>query len=134
MRTIEVVPYNAAWADAFARIRAELLAALGDAALAVEHVGSTSVPGLWAKPIIDIDIVIREGMFDAVAERLNGVGYAHVGDQGIPGREAFKYADKPHLMPHHLYVCREDAGNDQHEQFFRGSGESAVFSNMPPKP
>lgn len=44
-------------------------------------------------------------MFDAVVDRLNTIGYIHEGNLGIADREAFKYLDKPHLQPHHLYVC-----------------------------
>ena len=55
---VVVEPYNEAWKKDFAVIKAELEPALGGLALRIEHVGSTSVPGLSAKPIIDIDVVI----------------------------------------------------------------------------
>ena len=72
----------------------------------MEHVGRTSVPGLPAKPVIDIDIVIRDrAILPDVIAALEKIGYRHEGDLDIPGREAFKYTDKPHLMTHHLYVC-----------------------------
>jgi len=113
MRRITVAPYDPGWADEFERIKKELMQelmpALSGVVLAAEHVGSTSVPGLYAKPIIDIDIVIETGMFDRVKARLESAGYFHVGDLGIAGREAFKYENKPHLMEHHLYVCEKDA-------------------------
>lgn len=108
MRTarVTVVPYDAAWPGEFEKIRAEAADALGRLALAVEHVGSTSVPGLWAKPVIDLDVVIEdEDSLPAVIERLAAIGYRHEGDLGIAGREAFRYDAKPHLMTHHLYVC-----------------------------
>jgi GrpB-like predicted nucleotidyltransferase (UPF0157 family) len=57
---IEVVPYDPAWPAAFEALAARIRAALGDVALSVEHVGSTSVPGLPAKPIIDIDLLIAD--------------------------------------------------------------------------
>lgn len=109
MRNIIVVPYDPKWADEFERIKNEILTALKDSALSVEHVGSTSVPGLYAKPIIDIDIVIDKDMFDMVAGKLSRIGYRHVGDLDVTGREAFKYDNKPHLMEHNLYVCEKDA-------------------------
>ena len=108
MRTAKVIvmPYDAAWKEAFARIKRELEEALGDLAVGIEHVGSTSVEGLSAKPCIDIDVVIRDyGAFDAVLARLASIGYLHEGDLGIKDREAFAYEDKPHLYKHHLYVC-----------------------------
>ena len=105
-RKVTVLPYDPSWKDALCQIRQELAQALGDLALAIEHVGSTSVEGLSAKPCIDIDLVIRDyGCFDRVVQCLEKVGYFHEGNLGIPDREAFGYRDKPHLMAHHLYVC-----------------------------
>ena len=112
MRTKKVIvlPYDAAWESAFEAIRAEIQTALGDLMLGIEHVGSTSVEGMSAKPCIDIDVVIRDySVFDAVVQKLNAIGYIHEGGLGIKDREAFKYADKPHLMTHHLYVCPRDS-------------------------
>ena len=107
---VNVVPYDSAWKTAFEDIRRELADALGDLVIGIEHVGSTSVEGMSAKPCIDIDIVIRDyGVFDAVVDGLASIGYVHEGDLGIRGREAFKYSDKPHLLKHHLYVCPADS-------------------------
>lgn len=55
---IQIVPYQASWTEEFAVIGAEVRAALGDTALAVHHIGSTSVPGLAAKDVIDIQITV----------------------------------------------------------------------------
>ena len=108
MRTAKVIvlPYDAAWKTAFEAIKSELESAVGDLVIGIEHVGSTSVEGLSAKPCIDIDVVIEDyGVFEEVVRRLADIGYIHEGDLGIPDREAFCYSDKPHLMTHHLYVC-----------------------------
>ena len=108
MRTkqVVVVPYDAAWKYAFEEIKTEIEDQIGDLMLGIEHVGSTSVKGMSAKPCIDIDVVIRDySVFDAVVQKLDAIGYIHEGDLGIKDREAFKYTDKPHLMMHHLYVC-----------------------------
>ena len=109
-KKVTVLPYDAAWKTAFEKIKNEIESVLGDLAVSVEHVGSTSVEGMWAKPCIDLDVVIKDySVFPAVAERLEGLGYVHEGDLGIKGREAFGYSDKPHLCTHHLYVCPEDS-------------------------
>lgn len=108
MRTAKVIvlPYDPAWKEAFEAIRQELETVLGDLILGIEHVGSTAVPGLSAKPCIDLDVVIPDdSVFEAVVQRLRAIGYLHEGNLGIPDREAFRYTDKPHLMRHHLYVC-----------------------------
>ena len=112
MRTAKVIvlPYDAAWASEFEKIKQELDAALGDLCLGIEHVGSTAVAGLSAKPCIDVDVVIRDyTVFDEVVRALADIGYIHEGDLGIPGREAFCYTGKSHLLTHHLYVCPRDS-------------------------
>lgn len=117
---VRVLPYDAAWQTAFEQIREELSLALGDLALAIEHVGSTAVFGLSAKPCIDIDVVIEDRLsLDAAVERLAAIGYIHEGDLGIKDREAFKYSDKPHLMTHHLYVCPKDSEELRRHIVFR---------------
>ncbi len=119
-RHIAVLPYDAAWAQDFAAIRDELQTALGGLALRIEHVGSTAVPGLSAKPVIDIDVVIRDcSAFDEAAAALGTIGYRREGDLGIPGREAFTYDGKEHLRKHHLYVCPQDSAELQRHIAFR---------------
>lgn len=109
-KKITVVPYDPKWADEFKKIKNELLPVIGDNAISIEHVGSTSVEGLWAKPVIDIDIVIDNENLPVIIKKLADIGYYHKGDMGISGREAFGYNDdeKSHLMKHHLYVCQKD--------------------------
>ena len=109
-KKVIVLPCDVAWESAFEAIRAEIQTALGDLMLGIEHVGSTSVKGMSAKPCIDIDVVIRDySVFDEIVRKLGAIGYIHEGDLGIKDRDAFKYADKPHLMLHHLYVCPQDS-------------------------
>ena len=122
MRTIKVtvVPYDAAWKSAFETIKREIEVALGSLALGIEHVGSTSVQGLAAKPCIDIDVIIRDyAVFDDVVKQLEAIGYLHEGNLGIADREAFRYSDKPHLMMHHLYVCPQDSAELHRHITFR---------------
>lgn len=119
-RHIIVQPYDTGWERDFSEIQAELRAALGELALGIEHVGSTSVPGLSAKPIIDIDVIIRDySVFDAAVRALEGIGYRHEGDLGIAGREAFAYDGKTHLRKHHLYVCPRDSAELKRHMAFR---------------
>ena len=108
MAKIAVVDYNPTWPTAFEAIRAHVWSVVGDIATAVAHVGSTAVPGLPAKPIIDISVVVPIEAAVAVAiERLSTLGYRHLGNLGIEGREAFA---SPNIPPrHHLYVCPSDS-------------------------
>lgn len=129
-RNIVVVPYDNNWKLQFETIRAEIQDALDELALSIEHVGSTSVEGLSAKPIIDIDVVIEnESKLQAVVEKLAGIGYEHEGNLGIVGREAFGYTGKEHLQNHHLYVCTKDSPELKRHLTFRDylrSHEEAV--------
>ncbi len=128
-KKVIVLPYDSAWKTAFEDIRAELDVALGNLAIAIEHVGSTSVEGMSAKPIIDIDVVIPDDtVFDAVVQSLVQIGYTHEGDLGIRDREAFKYENKPHLQKHHLYVCPQNSAElHRHitfRDFLRGNSDA----------
>jgi GrpB-like predicted nucleotidyltransferase (UPF0157 family) len=97
-KRVVVLPYDEQWEQAFVHIKHEIQEALGSLALSVEHVGSTSVRGLSAKPIIDIDVVIKDySVFDAVLHVLEEIGYHHERDLGISGPEAFTYRGKEHL-------------------------------------
>jgi GrpB-like predicted nucleotidyltransferase (UPF0157 family) len=104
MPTVLVVDYDPRWPEAFEELRAAIWSVVDDIALAVEHVGSTSVPGLAAKPVIDISVVVPiEAEILPSIERLATLGYVHQGNLGIDGREAF---ESPGGRPkHHLYAC-----------------------------
>lgn len=99
-------PYNVKWKEEFDRIKAMLIGCIGDLIIGIEHVGSTSVEGLAAKPIIDIDIVFDSyDIFPIIVERLRPIGFIHEGDGGIKGREAFKRNYEDEYMPYHVYAC-----------------------------
>ncbi|MEO8602674.1 MAG: GrpB family protein [bacterium] len=104
MRSIVVVDYDPAWPAVFEQLRARLRPALSDPAWRIEHVGSTSVPGLAAKPVIDLSVVVpAANALPPVIERLAGLDYIHLGELGVEGREAFRCtADLP---AHNLYAC-----------------------------
>ena len=115
---IIIVDYDPLWPDLFEELRAPVVAALGDLAVSVEHIGSTAVPGLAAKPIIDMDVVVPSvaDIPEAIV-RLAILGYVHRGDLGIPGREAFiSPAGKPR---HHLYACALDSEELRRHRSFR---------------
>jgi GrpB-like predicted nucleotidyltransferase (UPF0157 family) len=111
---VVIVDYDPEWPRYFAALREVIATALGDLAQTIEHVGSTAVPGLAAKPIIDMDVALeRMEDLDEAVRRLVFLGYTHQGDQGIPTREAFARTgeDVPRdgsgrtWMAHHLYLC-----------------------------
>lgn len=105
-KRVIVIPYSEQWKTDFDTIKQYLLTAVKDIVISIEHIGSTSVEGLSAKPIIDIDIVIKDySVFDTVVEKLASLGYIHEGNLGIKDREAFDYKGNTDLPKHHLYVC-----------------------------
>jgi GrpB-like predicted nucleotidyltransferase (UPF0157 family) len=101
-----IVDYDERWPEEFEHLRSQLATALGDVALRIEHVGSTAVPGLAAKPKIDADVVVRSAEdVPRAIERLATIGFEHQGDLGITGREAFRGPDQGNR--YHVYVCVE---------------------------
>ena len=113
-----VVDYDPNWPLFFEMLRQRLSRALGEMAATVEHVGSTAVPNLAAKPIIDIDVLLAsEALLPSAIERLADVGYIHQGNLGIPEREAFMaLVNDP---PHHLYVCPPSSAEFRRHIAFR---------------
>ena len=90
MRAVQVLLYDPRWPARFATTAAELRAALGPAAVAVHHVGSTAVPGLAAKPVVDVLAVADDlGAVDGAEPSLVGLGYEPRGEYGLPGRRYF---------------------------------------------
>ncbi|MCA0375506.1 MAG: GrpB family protein [Gemmatimonadetes bacterium] len=105
MSAVTVVPYDPSWPDTFARLHALVWPAVQHASLRLEHVGSTAVPGLAAKPVIDATIVVASPRdIPFVVKGLVTIGYAHRGDLGVPGREAFRAPASSPLPAHHLYA------------------------------
>jgi GrpB-like predicted nucleotidyltransferase (UPF0157 family) len=90
---ISVVEYDPAWPERFEMLRDEYAVAMASAGVpvvAIEHVGSTSVPGLAAKPVIDCDIVVDGARVAAASDVLMSLGFMPLGELGIPQRWAFK--------------------------------------------
>lgn len=119
-KPIVVEPYDPKWAQEFGRIRDFLSSHLGELTVGIHHVGSTSVAGLAAKPIIDLDIEIESmGVFPALLTRLERLGYSHKGDYGIPGREVIKRDRADDFMQYHMYVCPSDSPELKRHLVFR---------------
>jgi GrpB-like predicted nucleotidyltransferase (UPF0157 family) len=106
---IVIVDYDPTWPASFERIAAFVWPAVAGVAMRIEHVGSTSVPGLAAKPIIDVDIVVATvADVDAIIASLTTLGYRWEGDLGVVGRESFRARKDAGLPLHHLYSVTHD--------------------------
>lgn len=117
-RPIYLETYQNNWVTVFESLRSYYLILLEKYEIEIHHVGSTSIPGLLSKPILDIDIVIHDkAQLRSVSDLLVAAGYLSKGDQGIEGRYAFKQtspqvpitAEGRHWMQHHLYLCFHDS-------------------------
>jgi len=108
MRNIVVVSHDPLWPECF-RIEAERLAAvLGEELVSIHHIGSTSIPGMCAKPIIDIMPVVRDiRRIENLYPTMVRLGYQPMGEYGIPGRRYFFKGDST-LRTHHIHSYRAD--------------------------
>jgi GrpB-like predicted nucleotidyltransferase (UPF0157 family) len=97
---VHVQEWDRAWQASAAAIVVECRAALGEQALAVEHIGSTAVPGLAAKPVIDVLVGVRRGRQTAVAEQLSAHGWTLLGEAGVQGREYLRRRAGQHANVH----------------------------------
>ena len=124
VRNMVITIYEKEWPQQFLKIKAELQKVL-TVPCQVQHVGSTSIPGMKAKPIIDIDVGLENWSdFETVKRALAEIGYEHEGDRGITGREAFCRDGKVHNeildnIDHHLYVCSVDNEEYKRHILFR---------------
>lgn len=113
-----IEPYNPNWEIEYNNIREIIQSALKSLNVDIQHVGSTSIPGVFAKPILDIDIIIQDkSLLQEITSRLERIGYMSKGEQGISGRFAFRQISefaplsnsKEKWQPHHLYICYKDS-------------------------
>lgn len=125
-----IEPYNPDWKTAFEKIKQVLKTVLGNSKADIQHVGSTAIPGLYAKPVLDIDIIIEnKNLLNDITAQLEETGYKSKGQQGIAGRFAFRQTSeytpfttsRHKWQPHHLYVCYADSLALKNHILFRDS-------------
>lgn len=109
--SVEVVPHEDQWHDVFGRERHSILDHSAELVIDVQHVGSTAVPGLDAKPIIDIAVGVDTPRAVAALSRiLTGIGWIYRGDKGQDGGHLFVKEAAPDFRTHHLHVVVIDDG------------------------
>ena len=105
---IRLLPYDAAWPAAFEAEAAALRESFGPLAKRIDHVGSTSVPGLEAKPVIDIQVSVASlETLEPFTPIMQACGYVHFRDPDPAFERAYPYFHKPHDWPHshHVHLC-----------------------------
>ena len=104
---VELVEPDHEWTKEYARERLNLSKAIGELALAIEHVGSTAVPALPAKPIIDIAVSVQsEAEIPKIVPKLEGIGYLYRGDAPFQGGHLFVRESSPGVRTHHVHVVQ----------------------------
>jgi GrpB-like predicted nucleotidyltransferase (UPF0157 family) len=132
--SLAIEEYDPHWPILFEELRLKFSKLLGNMVSAIEHVGSTSVPGLATKPIIDLDVLLASATYlPETIRRLATLGYEHEGDRGIAGREAFR--TPPALFAHHLYVCLSNCEEFRRHILLRNylrshPAEVSAYSNL----
>jgi len=107
--SVIIVSYNPEWKSWFTEIQVPIWEKLSEYLVEIVHVGSTSVEGMSAKPVIDIDAVVDSwDNLPEILKLLDELGYKHRGNLGIKEREAFNIAFEP-KYPHNFYVCHKDS-------------------------
>jgi len=107
--TVRVVAPHAEWHELYKRHRRALLERVGHLVVDVQHVGSTAVPGLDAKPILDIAVAVSSTEVISQLERpLDELGYIYRGDAGANGGRLFVKESAPDVRTHHLHVVDAD--------------------------
>jgi GrpB-like predicted nucleotidyltransferase (UPF0157 family) len=112
MKTVKVVAHDPKWKDSFETESRQILAAFGKNVVAIHHIGSTSIPNIFAKPVIDI--LVEAGNLSGIEARnvsMVDLGYQVMGEFGIPGRRYFRKDDSEKVRTHQVHVF--EAGSEE---------------------
>lgn len=105
MTKVEVVPHDPRWRDAFKSEAMHVEAALGSNVVAIHHIGSTAIPGIHAKPVIDLLVEVDDiEAIDARRSAMETIGYQVMGEFGIPGRRYFRKDDRHGARTHQVHA------------------------------
>jgi GrpB-like predicted nucleotidyltransferase (UPF0157 family) len=104
IRKVEVVPHDPTWRHKFEAESKLIAIALADNVAAIHHVGSTAIPHIYAKPIIDILLEVKDiHQLDEQSSQMTALGYEAMGEFGIPGRRYFRKHDATGTRTHHVH-------------------------------
>jgi len=107
---VQVVAFDPAWKAAFEAEAGQLAQALGDMTVELHHIGSTAIPGIYAKPIIDILLEVDSiGRLDERSTAIEQLGYEGMGEFGIPGRRYFRKNNSSGIRTHQIRAFQTDS-------------------------
>jgi GrpB-like predicted nucleotidyltransferase (UPF0157 family) len=136
MRRVEVVPHNPRWPDAFEAEAEDVAAALGENVVAVHHIGSTAVPNIYAKPVIDLLVEVRDvAAVDGRGLAMGSLGYEVMGEFGIPGRRYFRKDNQEGIRTHQVHAFETGSAQVERHLAFRDyiiahPGEARRYSEL----
>jgi len=120
MRKVEVVPHDPRWQEVF-RIESKRVAdALGEIVVTIHHIGSTAIPGIYAKPIIDILVEVQDiTQVDEQSSAMESLGYEVMGEYGIPNRRFFRKDNLAGVRTHHIHIFEVGSAQVKRHLAFR---------------
>ena len=105
MRKVEVVPHAPRWRDAFEAEAKYVAAALGENVVAIHHIGSTAIPNIYAKPVVDLLVEVGDlTAVDRQSAAMESLGYEVMGEYGIPGRRYFRKDNREGSRTHNIHA------------------------------
>ncbi len=120
MKKVEVVPHDPRWRDAFEAEAKRIVAALGENVVDIYHIGSTAIPNIYAKPIIDLLVEVKNiTEVDGQSSAMELLGYEIMGEYGIPGRRYFRKDNQEGIRSHHVHVFEDGSVEVERHLAFR---------------
>jgi GrpB-like predicted nucleotidyltransferase (UPF0157 family) len=120
MRKVEVVSHNPKWQEAF-EVESKCVAnALGENVVAIHHIGSTAIPSIYAKPIIDLLVEVKDIVkVDGQSSSMELLGYEVMGEFGISGRRYFRKDNQEGVRTHHIHTFKVSSAQVKRHLAFR---------------
>ena len=120
MRKVKVVPHNPQWRDAFEAEAKQVAAALGENVVAIHHIGSTAIPDIYAKPVVDLLVEVRDiTEVDGRSSAMESLGYEVMGEYGIPGRRYFRKDGREGVRTHNIHAFEAGSAEVERHLAFR---------------
>ena len=120
MKKVEVVPHDPRWPDAFEAEAKHVVAALGENVVAIHHIGSTAIPNIYAKPVLDLLVQVRDiTEVDGRSPAMESLGYEVMGEFGIPGRRYFRKDNQEGSRTHQIHAFESGSAEVERHLAFR---------------
>lgn len=120
MRKVEVVPHDPRWRNAFEAEAKRVGAALGESVVAIRHIGSTAIPNIYAKPVVDLLVEVKDVTeVDRRSSAMKSLGYEVMGEYGIPDRRYFRRDNQEGVRTHNIHAFETGSAELERHIAFR---------------